>query len=63
MQSIFEWLTRQQITMTTLNSNIDQLRAQLTPHQAMLSDLHIVIQHLQTVANRLTTLLDDQATT
>jgi hypothetical protein len=39
------------------------LRAQLTPHQAMLSDLHIVIRHLQTVANRLTTLLDDQATT
>ncbi|MDM8532947.1 hypothetical protein QUF63_17420 [Anaerolineales bacterium HSG25] len=63
MRGMLQWLIRHQTAIATINVTMYQLRGQLDPHQAILDELQTSVAYLQTVANRLTTLLDDQATT
>ncbi|MDM8527841.1 hypothetical protein QUF58_06445 [Anaerolineales bacterium HSG24] len=63
MRGMLQWLIRQQTAIATLNVTVYQLRGQIDPHQAILDELQTSVEYLKTVANRLTTLSDDQATT
>lgn len=61
MRGVLQTLIRQQQAIATLNVTVYQLRGQLEPHQAILDELQTNVAYLKTVADRLTTLLDDQS--